>query len=137
QAGLAFEQGGARDRGKLAREQERAPHELGRDAGRPREGVLEHAFERPLTELADDQAHQEVALLRRGAREELAEQAIALAASALAALRTERAERRVGVEQRAGGVGRGREVAKARERGPAEPDFALAELAREIRHRDR
>ena len=36
-----------------------------------------------------------------------------------------------------GHLARGLEVAKARERGPAEPDFALAELAREIRHRDR
>ena len=72
----------------------------GGNVGRRGERLQHHALERPLTQLADDQAQQEVLLLRGGFAEQIAELRLACGGRALALDRLQVLERGVDVRHR-------------------------------------
>jgi hypothetical protein len=129
-------QRGFRDGASVTGQHDGTAHLAGGQSGRLRERFDEQPFERPLAELADDEATEEVLLGWRRAGEKRAELAAALRGGSGSAPARDALERGVDLGERQRRRGGG--IARVRRRGrrPAEADPALPGLAGEESHAD-
>src|SRR3954463_12993563 len=104
-----------------------ATHSGGRQAGRGAARFHHDSFQRALPQLADDEPHEEVLLLGSGTREQLAEQARALAPGAFALHLPDRGEGRVDLGQRRRVRWRGFGTCRP-QRGKADRELPLADV---------
>ena len=122
-----------RHRAEVAAQHQRAAHRADRHPRGPRHRIRHHPGQRALAQLARQQRHQEAALVRAGAREQFAEQPPPRALRARPRARPDPLEGRVDLahgQRRRGPAGR-----QIAQRGPADADLALAQLARQPGHR--
>jgi hypothetical protein len=134
---VAFDERRARNGREIAGKHGGLPNAGERNAGRARDRVHQHAFERALPQLAEQEADQKVLLVARGAAHELAHELRARRGRAGARRRRDGIERRVHVahvERRRAG---GRHVAERLQLRVADANPPLSRVAAQIRDDDR
>jgi hypothetical protein len=124
QLGVAIDDGGVRDGSEIARQHAGAPDPRGRNARRARDGLDQHPLERALSELAEQQAHEEVLLVGRRPAEQPAQDLGAGTRGSGASRSRQTIECAIDVRDLEVGRGRGRHVAHGRQLGAADADPA-------------
>jgi len=131
QPGGALRERGVRHHTQVAREHGRAPHALGIESRRTGHGLDHQSFQRPLTQLADQQAEQEFLLLRGALREQLTQQSVFRRGGAFARGPSHPPERGVQRAQLEGGTVRRPLGPRRPERGVPHADASLAQRPRQ------
>jgi hypothetical protein len=136
QLGVAIDDGGVRDGREIARQHAGAPNPRGRNARRARDGLDQHPLERALSELAEQQAHEEVLLVGRRPAEQPTQDLGAGTRGSGASRSRQTIECAIDVRDLEVGRSRGRQVAHGRQLGAADADPALTHAAAQKRDDD-
>ena len=121
----------ARDAARITAQHERSAHRRRVDAAGLRDRLRQHALERSLPQLADQEPREELLLVGGRAGEQRAQNALSCRARPAAGGRRDLLERPVDVDERQRRIAR-RLAAHAGDRGPADPRPPLPDATREI-----
>lgn len=125
--GPPFGEHGLRHGGQLAGQHEGAAHLVGRHLGRRGERFGHEPGESSLAQLAEDEAHEEALLLRRGAGEQAPQEARPLRGRARPGHRSDALERGIDLADSQRRLGRGAPRQRVAHRRAAQADPPLAE----------